>query len=139
MDKKVNNSSKFHKNLKELVKVNLISELEKVGRNTYSFTLVNQQEISGEDVSMINFSDFRVQVTDNGVEHPDFKMTFPQVNWNCPHVYKPSGKLCLYHPSEFVWNKDMIGRRLILVLYSWVTYYYIWERTGKWYGKEYQH
>lgn len=134
-----NKESKFHRNLKCLSIDNLISDLKETGKKTYCFNLVNQSSISEVDSTRIDFSKFQIQVTDMGVIHPSFNMISPVLNKDCPHIYQETEHLCPFHPKDIVWKKNRKIKRMILLLYSWVFNYCIWEKTGIWYGKEYKH
>jgi hypothetical protein len=131
--------SRFYEQLHDLMLGGFISDLQIVDFRNYTFRLVNQLEISGIDCTSVSFSSYKILITDNGIIHPTFKMVEPDIDVSCPHVY-PNSDLCLFHRKEFSWSRgSIVGKRIILVLYSWILFYDIWLVTKIWYGKEAKH
>jgi len=52
----------------------------------------------------------------------------------------PDGSLCLWKPSNFIWEKEMLfGKELFPTICTWLYHYTVWLETGKWHGEEAEH
>lgn len=64
----------------------------------------------------------------------------PKIDYNSKiHMYK-AGHLCLYYPTEFMWNTSTsIAHYTIPWINEWILYYEIYKITGIWEGVSASH
>ena len=119
------------------VLINYSYKREIRGGYSFNFSLSNQK-IGGESVDVI-FRHYHLNIIYLHTDAPKIYIRIPSLHENTPHLYKDSS-LCLYHPSEFVWDDTKsIAQDLIPWVYMWVFYYERWLEFGEWFGKEFKH
>jgi hypothetical protein len=64
----------------------------------------------------------------------------PELHNNPKHTYSSDGSLCLYKPSDFRWNNNLlIADYIVPWTCAWLYFYEQWLETRIWYGPEASH
>lgn len=57
-----------------------------------------------------------------------------------PHFYADTQSLCLYHPRDFVWQREVsLATEIVPRAVGWVYFYEKWLQSGEWFGDEASH
>lgn len=97
-----------------------------------SFTgILKPHELAPEYLVKINYRSWK---------NPRVYILSPTLVDKPPHFYHKTGTLCLYHPKEFNWNKNLsVAEFIIPWVASWLYFYEAWKEHGVWYGAEAPH
>lgn len=99
-----------------------------------------QVEFVGELQPKPEFRKFKISVLYRGSLNPQVRVISPDLVENPPHFYKNTGTLCLYHPKDFKWRKDLlVAKHIVPITAAWLYFYEVWLETDKWYGPEAEH
>lgn len=83
---------------------------------------------------------YKVSILYRGNSNPQIRVIEPKLVDNPPHFYKGSGTLCLYHPKDFKWRKELlIAKYIVPITAAWLYFYEVWLETDIWYGPEAKH
>lgn len=57
-----------------------------------------------------------------------------------PHFYADTQSLCLYHPRDFTWHREVsLAAEIVPRAVGWVYFYEKWLQSGEWFGDEAPH
>ena len=71
---------------------------------------------------------------------PLVQVISPQLVAEPPHFYPATQSLCLYHPRDFTWRKDVsLASEIVPRAVGWVFFYEKWLQSGIWFGDEAPH
>ncbi len=71
---------------------------------------------------------------------PRVQVLSPRLVEKPPHFYSDTQSLCLYHPRDFTWRKDVsLADEIVPRAVGWVYFYEKWLQSGVWYGDEAPH
>lgn len=83
---------------------------------------------------------YTVSIQYRGNKNPIVKVIKPALVENAPHIYPTEKNLCLYHPSDFNWQKEkLIANEIMDWTAAWIYFYEVWLQKGIWYGPEAAH
>lgn len=86
------------------------------------------------------FPVYTISITYQGDRSPLVRVLNPKLPEKLPHFYKKTQSLCLYHPKNFRWIKEkLIAKNIVSWTATWIYFYEVWLRRGKWYGPEASH
>lgn len=84
--------------------------------------------------------EYLVKIIYRNWKSPRVYILSPKLVDSPPHFYHKTGTLCLFHPKEFKWNKNLpLTEYIIPWISSWVYFYEVWKECGVWYGEEAPH
>jgi hypothetical protein len=97
-------------------------------------------EFTGTLKVKLELPTYTVSIQYRGNKNPIVKVISPALVENAPHIYPTEKNLCLYHPSDFNWQKEkLIANEIMDWTAAWIYFYEVWLQTGKWYGPEAPH
>lgn len=57
-----------------------------------------------------------------------------------PHFYADTQSLCLYHPRDFTWHREVsLAAEIVPRAVGWMYFYEKWLQSGEWFGDEAPH
>lgn len=84
---------------------------------------------------------YKVKIIYNRGYKPKVFIIEPKITYNDDiHLYTDNS-LCLFHPTDLIWNDDkiIIANTIIPWISEWIIFYEIWKVIGKWLGDEVKH
>ncbi len=86
------------------------------------------------------FPEYTVKITYRDWKNPRAQILSPRLVEGTPHYYSKTRTVCLYHPDNFQWKKDIsIATTIVPWVSSWIFFYEVWKQTGTWFGEEADH